>query len=75
MESVDTSATVMRLVIDVSNVSGADVSGGFGSVYFTTAEPTGKDDILVVTLSSETATAESAPGMKSFSGNFHVKGE
>ncbi len=75
VSSHDGPATVMRIVIDVSDVDGADVSTGFGSVYFSTAGPTGKNDILVATLSSETATAEFAPGMKSFSGNFYVKGE
>ena len=75
VSSNDGPATVMRIVIDVGDVTDADVSEGFGSVYFSTSGPTGKDDILVATLSSETATAESAPGMKSFSGNFYVKGE
>ena len=75
VSSNDGPGTVMRIVIDVSDVTGADVSTGFGSVYFSQSGPTGKDDILVATLSSETATAESAPGMKSFSGNFYVKGE
>ena len=73
--SNDGPATVMRIVIDVSDVDGADVSTGFGSVYFSQSGPVGKDDILVATLASETATAESAPGMTTLTGNFYVKGE
>jgi hypothetical protein len=73
-ESHDGPATVMRIVIDVSEVEGADVSEGFGSVYFA-AQKTGKTDILVAVLASETYTAESAPNAESLSGNFWVKGE
>ncbi len=74
-ESNDGPATVMRIVIDVSDVDGADVSEGFGSVYFSTTGPAAKEDILVADLDSGTSTAESAPGLKSLSGNFYVKGE
>ena len=74
-ESNDGPATVMRLVIDVSDVEGADVSEGFGSVYFSTTGKKDKDDILVTDFDSGTYTAESAPGLKSLSGNFYVKGE
>ena len=74
-ESNDGPATVMRLVIDVSEVKDADVSEGFGSVYFSTTGKIGKDDILVADLDSGTCTAESAPDLKSLSGEFYVKGE
>ena len=73
--SNDGPATVLRIVIDVSDVDDADVSSGFGSVYFSQSGPVGKDDILVATMTSETATAESAPGMTTLTGNFYVKGE
>ena len=75
VESNDGPATVMRLVIDVSEVKDADVSEGFGSVYFSTTGKIGKDDILVADLDSGTCTAESAPDLKSLSGEFYVKGE
>ena len=65
----------MRIVIDVSEVSGADVSEGFGRVYFSTTGPAGKADILVADLASGTATADLAPALKSLSGNFYAKGE
>jgi hypothetical protein len=52
VSSNDGPATVMRLVIDVSEVDGADVSGGFGSVYFSTTGPAQQGDILVADLAS-----------------------
>jgi len=72
-DSHDGPAAVLRLVIDVSDVEGADVSEGFGSVYF--GNKIGKDDILVAYLASGTYTAESAPNAESLSGSFWVKGE
>jgi hypothetical protein len=72
-ESHDGPAAVMRIVIDVSEVEGADVSSGFGSVYF--GAKVGKSDILVADLASGTYTAESAPNAELLSGNFWVKGE
>lgn len=44
--SNDGPAAIMRLCIDVTNVSGKDTSGGFGSVYFTTGSG-GSGDIKV----------------------------
>ncbi len=75
VSSNDGPATVMRLVIDVSEVEGADVSEGFGSVYFSTGGPTQQEDILVADLASGTSTADLAPALKSLSGEFYVKGE
>ena len=72
--SEDGLATVMRIVIDVSEVDGADVSSGFGSVYFSTTGPTGKDDILVAELNSGTGTKLTS-GLKTYWGEFYVKGE
>ena len=74
-DSNDGPATVMRLVIDVSEVKGADVSGGFGSVYFTMTGPENEGDILVADLASGTGTIETLPLLKTLSGNFYVKGE
>ncbi len=75
VSSHDGPATVMRLVIDVSEVDGADVSEGFGSVYFSTTGKIGKTDILVADLDSGTCTSDSAPSEESLSGSFWVKGE
>jgi len=72
-ESNDGPATVMRIVIDVSEVSNADVSAGFGSVYFTTTGPTRPSDIFLADLTAEVSTADSAPAMESLSGEFYVK--
>jgi hypothetical protein len=74
-ESNDGPGVVLRLVIDVSEVDGADVSTGFGSVYFSQSGPTGKTDILVAELTSETASALSEGDLLALSGNFYVKGE
>ncbi len=71
--SHDGPATVMRIVIDVSEVDGADVSAGFGSVYF--GSKIGVDDIQVAELASGTFTADSAPSVESLSGSFWVTGE
>ena len=74
-DSEDGPAAVMRLVIDVSGVKNADVSGGFGSVYFSTTGPAAHDDILVADLASGTASVRSAPRLETYSGEFYVVGE
>ncbi len=45
--SNDGPAAIFRLTIDVSGVSGADTSGGFGAVYFSTSGPAEVGDIKV----------------------------
>ncbi len=75
VESHDGPATVMRLVIDVSEVSGADVSGGFGSVYFSTAGPKAQADILVAELDSGTGSAVGGSSLVALSGEFYVNGQ
>jgi hypothetical protein len=72
--SNDGPATVMRIVIDVSDVPDADVSGGFGSVYFSTSGPKDEDDILVAELNSGTGTKLSN-GLETYGGSFYVKGQ
>ena len=73
-ESHDGPAGMMRLVIDVSAVAGADVSSGFGSVYFSTTGPENAGDIQIAALNSETCTAQS--GSTTFlGGHFYVKGQ
>lgn len=73
--SNDGPATVMRIVLDVSEVDGADVSSGFGSVYFSTNGPNGKDDILVAELNAGAGTKLLAGGLKTYWGEFYVKGD
>jgi hypothetical protein len=73
--SNDGPATVMRLVIDVSEVDGADVSGGFGSVYFSNTGPHTGRDILVADLASATGTKRTVSYLKPLAGNFYVKGQ
>jgi hypothetical protein len=73
--SSDGPGSVMRIVIDVSDVDGADVSGGFGSVYFSTTGPASEDDILVAELNSGTSTKLISGGLKTFWGEFYVKGQ
>lgn len=67
-------ATVMRLVIDVSNVTNADVSGGFGSVYFAQV-PAGNFDIQVAEISSGHGNKEDGGTLVPFSGKFYVTGQ
>ena len=56
-------------------VPGADVSGGFGSVYFSQAGPKAQKDILVAELDSGTGSAVNGSSLVAFSGEFYVKGE
>jgi len=72
--SNDGRATVMRLVFDVSEVEGADVSEGFGSVYFSTTGPAEHGDILVADLDSATGTLRTLPLLKTYNGQFLVRG-
>jgi hypothetical protein len=72
-ESEDGPATVMRIVIDVSQVAKADVSGGFGSVYFSNNGPAKRTDILVAGFTSGIYTAQLVPDVESLSGEFYVK--
>jgi hypothetical protein len=75
VDSNDGPAAVMRLVIDVSGVVGADTSAGLGSVYFSTTGPAQQEDILVADLASESGTVDSVPSLEPLSGEFYVKGE
>jgi len=66
---------VMRIVIDVSEVEGADVSEGFGSVYFSTTGPAEEGDILLSDLDCATGTTLTLPLLKTCTGEFYVAGE
>ncbi len=72
--SHDGPATVMRIVIDVSDVSGADVSSGFGAVYFAKAKKNASD-ILVAELDAGACTADASGSMDTYYGSFFVNGE
>ena len=63
----------MRIVLDVSDVDGADVSNGFGSVYFSTTGPIGRNDIRIATLQTETGST--ADATTTFDGYFYVYGD
>jgi hypothetical protein len=70
--SHDGPATVMRLVIDVGDVEGADTSGGFGSVYFSQTGPADESDIKVAELQSATGTRAGGSGFAPLGGTFYV---
>jgi hypothetical protein len=72
---IDGAATIMRIVIDVSDVAGADVTSGFGSVYFSTSGPASEGDILVAELNSGTRIKQMSGAMTTFWGEFYVKGQ
>jgi hypothetical protein len=75
VDSENGPAAVMRLVIDVSEVEGADTSGGFGSVYFSKTGPVNPEDILVADVQSETGHCFGGCDMHPLNGSFYVKGE
>jgi len=75
VDSENGPAAVMRLVIDVSEVEGADTSGGFGSVYFSQTGPTNPEDILVADVESETGHCFGGCNMHPLNGSFYVKGQ
>jgi hypothetical protein len=66
---------VLRLVIDVSAVEGADVSGGFGSVYFSQSGPANPGHILVAFFQSESGCRYGGMTLVPLNGKFYVKGE
>ncbi|MCC6360949.1 MAG: hypothetical protein IT450_19590 [Phycisphaerales bacterium] len=68
--SNDGPAAVLRVVIDVSAVSGANVTG-FGDVYFTTGSP-GSGDIKVADMTFEVAHKYDDSGSTTISGSFYV---
>ena len=65
---------VMRLVIDVSDVDGADTTGGLGSVYFSQTGPADASDIEVAEFQSATGTRDGGSGLVPLNGTFYVTG-
>ena len=74
VESEDGPAAVMRLAIDVSQVDGADVSEGFGSVYFSQSGPASAGDIKVADFSSAVSTRSAGSAMSTLAGELFVRG-
>ena len=65
----------MRIVLDVSQVEDANVSNGFGSAYFSTTGPIGRNDIRIATLQTETGSTADVDAMTTFDGYFYVNGD
>jgi hypothetical protein len=70
----DGPATAMRLVIDVSAVSDADTSQGFGSVYFSQTGARNAADIEVADFRSATGTRNTGSAVVPLDGVFYVTG-
>jgi len=73
--SNDGPAAVLPVTIDVSGVGGADVSGGFGSVYFSTTGLIDGSDIKVADLAAALAHAYDQGEPQTLTGAFYVNGE
>jgi hypothetical protein len=70
--SNDGPAAVFRIVIDVSSVSGADTSGGLGSVYFSTTGPADPGHIKVADLHTQTGRKFNGAEVDELEGAFYV---
>lgn len=73
--SSDGPAAIMRIVIDVADVTGADTSSGFGSVYFSTTGLASVTDIEVADITVNVTHAYADSGSSSLTGSFYVKGK
>ncbi len=71
-ESHDGPAAIMRIVLDVSAVTGADTSGGFGSVYFSDSGPTDPGHIKVADFESAAAAESAGEELNTLLGAFYV---
>ena len=71
-ESNDGPAAVVRIVLDVSGVSGADTSGGLGSVYFSTTGPAGGGDIKVADINVHASHVHKLGTFTILEGEFYV---
>ncbi|MCA9244771.1 MAG: hypothetical protein KDA32_12485 [Phycisphaerales bacterium] len=71
--SNDGPAVVMRIVIDVSGVSGADTSSGSGSVYYSETGPATAGDIEVATFAAATGVDSLGATLTTISGSFYAK--
>jgi hypothetical protein len=71
--SNDGPAAVFRLVINVQDVSGADTSGGFGSVYWVASGGSpGSGDIKVADMTFDVEHVYGDSGASSVTGSFYV---
>lgn len=71
--SDDGPAAVLRVVIDVSAVSGADTSSGLGAVYFSQTGPTTIGDIVVAEIDAAFTVASTGQALQTITGEFYVK--
>ena len=73
--SHDGPAAILRIVLDVSQVEDADVSSGFGSVYFTTGATRNAGDIRIATIEAEIGSADNGDALTTLTGYFYVNGD
>ena len=72
--SQNANAAVLRIVFDVSGVTGADTSSGFGAVYYSETGPANSADVKIADV-DYTSTHKAGGGTKTTkSGVFYVKG-
>ena len=75
VDSFDGPGVVMRLVLDVGRVEDADVSEGFGSVYFSASGPRSERDICLGTCTAATGIRPAAGDLATLNGAFYVTGK
>jgi len=75
VESNDGPAAILRVTLDVSAVSGADTSGGLGSVYYSTSGPNNIADIKVGDLALDVMHKYAGATATEEGGSFYVVGE
>jgi hypothetical protein len=70
--SLDGPAAVFRVVLDVSGVTGADTSGGLGSVYFSTDGPSDPGPIEVASMHAKAGRKFAGATLTMLEGAFYV---
>jgi hypothetical protein len=73
MSSHDGPAAILRLTLDVSGVTGADTSGGLGSVYFSTTGPAQLGHIKVADFALSVTHGYDGAETTALEGEFYVK--
>ena len=73
--SHDGPATILRIVLDVSQVEDANVSSGFGSVYFTTGATRNAGDIRIATIEAQIGSTDNGDALTTLTGYFYVNGD
>ena len=62
-------------MLDVSQVEDADVSGGFGSLHFTTTAARSTGDVRIATLEAKIGFTANGNALTPFDGYFYVCGD